>query len=192
MILPTNPNIPAWSLPARASSSQTKRWYHDMVVWISSVLDQRTDANVRHATRSWSRRSVEKCFESWAIEDARRGEIESLRQHYPHIAKFIHLPRTGRRGKYPRRRGQTPTIDFAVEDAAFVKMFWRAVYGRKNRGRDDNMSAEAIVAEYYAGMGCSDVTEDAIKDRAKTYRIPRLVARRDAVLARLLASSSIK
>jgi hypothetical protein len=180
--------IPAWSPPARASSSQMRRWRRDMVSWIGSVLDQRTAANVRHATEYWSRRSIEKCSEKWAIEAARRGEIGSLRQHYPHIAEFIHLPRTGRRGKYPRRRGQTPTIDFAVEDAAFVKMFWRRMYGRRNRGRDDNMSAEMIVAEYYAGMGYSDVTEGAIKDRAKTYRVPRLVARRDAVLARLLAA----
>jgi len=198
MILPTNPNIPDWSPPARASSSQVQRWRQEMVSWISSVLHQRTDANVMHATRYWARKPTEKYFESLAIDAARLGEIESLRQHYHHIAEFIHLPRTGQRGKYPRKRGQTPTIDFAVEAAAFGKVFWRAVYGRKKRGRDDSMSAEMIVAEYYAGMnsGGGEVTEDAIrdranaiKDRAKTYRIPRPVTRRDAALARLLASS---
>jgi hypothetical protein len=182
--------IPAWSPPARASSSQMRRWRQDMVSWIGSVLDQRTAANVRHATNCWGKRIGREYFElRWAIEAARLGEIEPLRQRYPHIAEFIHLPRTGRRGKYPRRRGQTPTIDFLVEDAAFIKRFWREVYGRKNRKRDENLSAEMIVAEYYVGMGYSDVTEGAIKDRAKTYRVPRLVARRDAVLARLLAAA---
>jgi hypothetical protein len=158
--------------------------------WIWRVLDQRTEAHMESANAYWSDRSAEDYFERSAIEAARLGNVEGLRALYPNIAEFIHLPRAGRRGKYPRRRNTTvPAIDAAVEDAAFVKLFWREVYGRKNRSRGDNMSAEAIVADYWREMGRTEVTEDAIKQRAKTYRIPALVAKQDADLARDFATS---
>src|SRR6266567_2021930 len=140
--------------------------------WIGRVLDWRTETKVMVATKEAP--EAEDFFEQTAIELAHYGKIEPLRERYPHIAQFIHLPREGRRGKYPRRSsGTIKSVEAAVEAAAFVR---REVYGRRNRRRDDVMSAEAVVARYYKDMGYAEVTEYAIKQRARKYRIRPLVA----------------
>jgi hypothetical protein len=163
-----------------------------MCEWIGRLLDRRTETTARVATEDFSSRSIEDYFEQSAIDAAHYGDIEPLRKRYPHIAQFIHLPREGHRGKYPRRSSGTITcVEDAVEAAAFVRRFWREVYGRKNRSRDD-LSAEAVVADYYRSMGHTEVTEDAIRMRAKTYRMPLKVAMRDAEIAHAFAERVLK
>jgi hypothetical protein len=180
-------SIPQWQPAAGASSAARQRWQQEMQEWIGHVLDWRTETKIKSANEYWGRQGSKKYFEQSAIAAAHYGDIEPLRRRHPSIAQFIHLPREKQRGKYPRRSSGTITsIEGAVEAAAFVRLFWREVYGRKNRRRDD-LSADGIVADYYKSMGRAEVTEDAIKQRARKYRIPPLVAAQDAKLARSLA-----
>jgi hypothetical protein len=183
-------SIPQWQPAAGASTAARQRWQREMREWIGQVLDWRTETKIESANEYWGRQGSKKHFERSAIEDARQGNVEPLRKIYPHIAEFIHSPREGRRGKYSRWRGVT-AIDAAVEAAAFVRLFWREVYGRKNRGRDD-LSADSIVADYYKSMGHAEVTEDAIMTRAKTYRMPLMVAKQDAELAHAFAEKAMR
>jgi hypothetical protein len=168
-----------------------------MQTWIGVVLDWRTETKINVANKEAP--EAKEFFDQTAIDAAHRGKIEPLRARYPHIAQFIHLPRKGRRGKYPRRSsGTIPPVEAAVEAATFVRLLWREVYGRRNRRRDDDMSAEAVVARYYKDIfdaryykdtGFAEVTEDAIKKRARKYRIHPLVAAQDAELVRSVAVS---
>jgi hypothetical protein len=183
-------SIPQWQPPPGASPRQLRQWRKEMREWIGCVLDWRTETKIESANEYWRRQGSKKYFERSAIEDARQGNVEMLRKLYPHIAEFIHSPREGRRGKYSRWRGVT-AIDAAVEDAAFVRLFWREVYSRKNRGRDD-LSADSVVADYYKSMGRAEVTEDAIRMRAKTYRVPLKVAKQDAELAHAFAEKAMR
>jgi hypothetical protein len=183
-------SIPQWQPPPGASPRRLRQWRKEMQDWIGGVLDWRTETKIESANEYWGHQGSKKYFEQSVVEDARHGNVETLRKLYPHIAHFIHLPREGHRGKYPRRSSGTITcVEDAIEASAFVRLFWREVYGRRNRSRDDAMSAEAVVAHYYKSMGLAEVTEDAIKQRARKYRIPPLVAARDAEMARSLASS---
>lgn len=183
-------SIPEWSPPADASLRQRRQWRKDMQIWIGSVLDWRTETRMNAANKRAVEESVEDYLEQSAIYHAHYGDIEPLRKRHPRIAQFIHLPREGHRGKYPRRSsGTISSVEAAVEAAAFVKLFWREVYGHRNRRREDDMSAEAVVARHYNDMGFVEVTEAAIKKRARKYRIRSLVAVEDAELARSLASS---
>ena len=172
-------SIPQWQPPPGASPRQLRQWRKEMQEWIGHVLDWRTESKLKSAGAKVT--SAEEYFERSAIEAARQGNVEMLRLRYKNIAEFIHAPTKGR-GKHSRWRGVT-AIDVAVEDAAFVRLLWREVYGRKNRSREDNASAEKLIAEYYAEMGRSEVTEHAIAQRMKKYIIPPLVRREDEDLA---------
>jgi hypothetical protein len=170
-----------WQPPARGR----RQWRKDMTTWIGNELDWRNEALVNDANAYWHGRTDDD--EQFALGAARVGNIEPLRQLHPNIAEFIHLPKKGRRGKYPRRRdGVMPQIDMAVEDVKFVKMLWRELYGRRRGG---DLSAEEVVADYHKAMGHTEVTEDAILERAKTLRVGAEQAAWDAARARKRALS---
>jgi hypothetical protein len=150
-----------------------------MVAWISNELDLRNEALVMEAAPM--------SYDELALGYAHGGDIEPLRSLYPHIAEFIHLLQKGQRGKYLRRPdGVMPWIDVAVGDAKFVKLLWREVYGNRRGG---DLSAEKVVADYYRAMSHPEVTEDAILDRAKNFRVGAEQTAWDAARARARAIS---
>lgn len=184
---------PDWELPARAGAESRRRWHREMTWLIHGALDWRAEETMKRVNKYWlerCKRGDDIASEIFVSSPAER--VTELRRLHPEIAEFIHLPRKGQRGKYPRRREAGP-VEMAVMDTAFVRMLWREIYGRKNR-RQGDLSAESIVVKYYADMdkelGTRDfveVTEDGIRKRAAKYRIPAEVTRQDAELAREFA-----
>lgn len=189
-------SYPDWELPARAGAESRRRWNREMTRLIHRALDWRTEVTVKRLNEYWlerRKRGDDIASEIFVLSPAER--VTELRRLHPQFAEYIHLPRKGQRGKYPRRREAGP-VEMAVMDTAFVRMLWREIYGRKNR-RQSDVSAESLVVAYYADMDRElstrdfvEVTEDGIRKRASKYRIPAEVTRRDAELAREFAGHS--
>jgi hypothetical protein len=78
------------------------------------------------------------------IEEARRGDLTSLKNKYPHLAEFFRLPKRPGKGKrFPKDKLQEVLKDpaaweltNAVWDAATIRDIWRRAYPVKPKGYD--------------------------------------------------------
>jgi hypothetical protein len=79
------------------------------------------------------------------IEEAERGNIKPLRDVYPHLAPFLHLPKRKRGQRFPKVNNKLMN---AVADVSRIRGLWKRHFGRVKRQRDE-LSAEEIAAERY-------------------------------------------
>jgi hypothetical protein len=101
-------------------------------------------------------------FEAWeslgtrerlkiALQAAWRGYIEPLRDLYPDLAPFLHLPKLGPGQKFPK----ATRVQLAVADVPRIQQLWRTHYGKRNRRKDETSAAEFAARLW-------DVSEDDI------------------------------
>jgi hypothetical protein len=132
----------------------TERDKEDMEAWVNRKLDE-----VYDAWNDWCEtlpRMTKEELLKWtegnahiiraAIDSAEHGNIEPLRAHYPHLARFLHLPkRSGKGDRFPPQKdyihakyempdgkvvdGQDLT--FACWDVPVIKELWKTHYGKK-------------------------------------------------------------
>ena len=84
------------------------------------------------------------------LEQAEHGNIEPLRNRFPQLAKYLHLPKRPSRGKrWPKFKDKyaDDPVMMAIEDAKSIRALWKMAYdGKSNRKPDDGWSALQIAA----------------------------------------------
>jgi len=85
---------------------------------------------------------------SYEIEQAEQGDIEPLRLRYPHLARFLHLPKLGR-GKHRLRRDSHAMhpVDAAADDVERILKLWKQHYDKRNR-KTDPTAAQIAAARH--------------------------------------------
>jgi hypothetical protein len=125
-----------------------------MVRWVHEKLDQKLRDNLNTDL-------PERCreYEDFLAKDgpqlaaAAHGDLEPLRRKYPHLARFINLPRgkrgptwRGKRSRYFLR--QRSSKELQANLVRLIREIWVEYYGRKNRKAEDGPSAEEIAKAY--------------------------------------------
>jgi hypothetical protein len=82
-----------------------------------------------------------------AIEEADRGNIESLRRLHPHLARFLQPPELGVGEKY-QKDNSNDLVNKAVGDVQTIRLLWRRYFpDHKRRPKGDLVKAEQIAAD---------------------------------------------
>ncbi len=144
--------LPRW----RAIRAQDQR---EMADWVNWQLDKALEQEIGRLSIS------DPAFEQWlfgdgpTLEAARKGNLDPLRKRYPHIAKYLNLPRQ-KRGKY-QRAVKRPDLMAAVRDVGLIRELWEDHYGKRRRLRDEKPTAAEIAAERW------DVSEADVENQLK-------------------------
>jgi hypothetical protein len=140
-----------------------KRLQRAMIRWVKNELNKQFEQRVaeweKKAHSPENLKGLEDWFNTFApqIEEAKRGKIEPLRravaEKHPELLPFIHLPKQPGPGKkfLKLKEGTTDSwaLDAAVEDVRRIRELWQKIYRKKNRSRNDPVTAEAIAAELW-------------------------------------------
>src|SRR5262249_19799273 len=87
-----------------------------------------------------------------AINDAKAGDVEPLRKllRKAGLPELADLTRSPERGPGGYRRAPNTLVEWAVEDAHYIRHeLWPQEYGFKRRSRDNHPSAESIAAAFH-------------------------------------------
>ena len=90
-----------------------------------------------------------------AIEQADKGNMEPLRKLFPGLARFLHRPKQERGKRFPRNKEGDP-VTAAASDVKTIRKLWKTHYGKRNRPKNDSVTAEQIAADRH---GVVDVEE---------------------------------
>jgi hypothetical protein len=115
-----------------------------MIWWVNGELDQMIVEKMRKDL-SGENALTPLEFRSWAIEQAKRGNIYPLRDVYPDLAPFLHPPKLKRGQRFQNDVGYHP-VQEAAKDVKRIRALWQKHYGRKNRPIGDPLAAERIAA----------------------------------------------
>ena len=151
--------MPRWNkkhLPSWIACNGPDR--QKMIDWLNFGLNSsRYDPIIEQLLadqESWTPEKDEEFLEwvtsdGFAIRAAEDGDIEPLRKKYPHLARYLQLPkRSGKGDRFPRPR---PMSDYqertllAASDVGRIRRFWKEAYGKKNRPHGQ-IGAEEIAA----------------------------------------------
>ena len=98
-----------------------------------------------------------------AIEEADRGNIESLQRLHPHLARFLRPPALGVGKKY-HKDNSNDLVNKAVADVETIHLLWRHYFpDHKRRPKGDLVKAEQIAADRH-GVDIK-VVESKLKNR---------------------------
>ncbi len=130
-----------------ASPPPLPSWHDDdaMKAWLNTMLDRMFDVMwweicLVHIPPEVLAESAERR----PIEEAERGNINPLRDAYPHLTPFLHPPKRRRGQRLPKAKPKG--LEAAVADVSRIRDLWRQHFGRVKR-RQGELSAEEIAAE---------------------------------------------
>jgi hypothetical protein len=136
--------LPPW----HAGNQRDRRWMIDWTIGRWSMLPDPSQPAVSSDVDS-------KKFRAWwynggrEIEEAEHGDIEPLREKFPHLARFLHLPVRPDKKNWPMQNEARSARDKSAEMIMReIKAIWKdkKYYGRVHRPRGDVTAAE-IAAE---------------------------------------------
>jgi hypothetical protein len=142
MIAPLLPHYPARDEPEREA----------IRVWVYAKLDELDEIIEANLNLP---RGDDVDFLNWLLGDgpiiaeARKGNLQPLRDKYPHLAEFLQPPKIGR-GKYRRvRKPDQPSkleLDAAVYDYHRINELFRKLLGVERRRKEDGPSSIELAA----------------------------------------------
>jgi hypothetical protein len=116
----------------------------DMIKWVNIELDRK-----RKPPRGWAEGLLmfdPDYVKGKAIEQADKGNMEPLRKLLPGLARFLHPPKQERGKRFPRNK-EGDRVTKAAADVITTRKIWKAAYGKKNRPKNDPVTAEQIAAD---------------------------------------------
>jgi hypothetical protein len=169
---------PPWTAPANGATAQ-KNWRRHFVEWTRERLFDRIAQE--YAARKpdpdppdelaelWALAGLEKWPKHLAIKRARRGDIDPLREYVrgidPDLVQYINLPERKRGERYYPESGtlMDGKLIRACDIVHMIRDIWVMHYGKKNRGKDKQPTAEEIAARFVTEFGGGKaVTEDDV------------------------------
>jgi hypothetical protein len=142
--LATQSDLPPWEPRKNRSRADQERNHRWMTRWVNEELDRMTWEETRKDLAGENALTPLE-YKSWAIERAKDGNIYPLRDIYPDLAPFLHPPKLKRGQRFPKYVGYDP-LQAAAKDVKRIRALWQKHYGKKNRPRDDPLTAEGIAA----------------------------------------------
>jgi hypothetical protein len=119
----------------------------NMTKWVNNALDFRDNKIKYLRVLGEGLRSFDPAYlKMKAIEQADRGNIGPLRLLFPDLAKFLCPPKQKRGQRFPRNKESDPVAGAAI-DAKEIRTLWKFFYGKRNRPRNDPVTAEQIAAD---------------------------------------------
>ena len=141
---------PDWEMPANGTERQKRKWELHVLTWTFDQLDKKLFVNVRVDPEAVKKRLIDwSATDDSGIEAARHGNIAPLHKRYPHLVEFLKVPTPkGERGRYLRRQKMDvhKTARWAVK--CIRNEIWPEHFGKKNRRKEDGLSAEEIAAKW--------------------------------------------
>jgi hypothetical protein len=119
-----------------------------MVKWVIGQIDrvETISERFKHYAETVFE-SDERYVTEQAIEQADKGNIEPLRRLFPpELARFLHLPKLKRGKRFPKH-GKNDRVGKAVADVKLIRALWMTHYGKKNRPKNDLVTAVQIAAD---------------------------------------------
>jgi len=147
---------PDWQMPVNGTKGQKLKWRMHFVRWNHDRLDEKLEADITRANNNEPGiqkllAQIESNQKNAALRAERRADLLKLIAEHPNKDRILELyderSKPGR-GKYLRRKeigvhvGARWAVKYLRED------IWPKHFGKKNRRRDETLSAEQIVAEW--------------------------------------------
>lgn len=128
-----------------ASPPPLPKWRDNdaMKAWVITILKRMDDVSFWEVLLEPLAYHDEHCV-TCALKEAKRGNIEPLRDVYPDLVPFLHPPKRRRGQRFPKAKPYR--LQCAVADVSRIRDLWRRHFGRVKR-RHDELSAEEIAAE---------------------------------------------
>jgi hypothetical protein len=118
-----------------------------MTEWVNDKIDQLETMSNRFLRYGETvLESDERHVKAQAIEQADRGNIEPLQRLLPEYARFLCRPKLKRGKRFPKDGNNDP-VARAVDDVTLIRALWKQHYGKKNRPKNDPITAEQIAAD---------------------------------------------
>jgi hypothetical protein len=132
--------LPRWE--CRKAGDEQK-----MTKWVNDEIDRIETVSNRFLNYGESVLASDECYvKTQAIEQADQGNIEPLRRLLPEYARFLCRPKQGRGKRFPKDE-KNDRVGRAVDDVTLIRALWQQHYGRKNRPKNDPVTAEQIAAD---------------------------------------------
>jgi hypothetical protein len=133
-------DLPRWNCRNERDAQSIVEWVNDQLDRIDTVSKNYMDygENVLQ--------SDERYVKAQAIEQADKGNMEPLRRLHPEYARFLCRP-TQERGKRFPKDGSNDPVRRAADDVPLIRSLWKQHYGKKNRPKNDPVTAEQIAAD---------------------------------------------
>jgi hypothetical protein len=152
-----------------------------MLHWLNAKLDEQADLDEQAAHVAMAAANSDPAaFEAMAaalsrahgvplgpdameLAAAYRGDLGPLIAKYPHLEPVLSLPNPGQGHSWSRFKIKKPmeeifVRDSALKDAAAIRRIWKFYFGKSNRNRDYEKSAEWFAAERW-----EELTDGAFK-----------------------------
>jgi hypothetical protein len=118
----------------------------NMIKWVNNALDFRDNKIKYLRVLGEGLRSFDPAYlKMKAIEQADRGSIGPLRLLFPDLARFLSLPKLKRGQRFPRN--ESDPVTGAAIDSKEIRTLWKFFYGKRNRPKNDPVTAEQIAAD---------------------------------------------
>jgi hypothetical protein len=156
-------DLPEWSVSGHGAA-ETKRRVERMERWVNQQLDlilenqiEVANSDLLNIAEMLQELQSNEMTAASEVEAAWRGDIGPLQRRFPLLKDFLVAPPKRKRMRLPK----TDLVQFAANDEKRIRALWQAKLGRKNRLKDDPISARGIAARRWG------VDEEDIARRLK-------------------------